>query len=214
MKPIIGLYHTTGTLESLIGYVNSTFGTPKSLMLELPPDWREHQGGLRGNDNFFYPLAEEYERRGTKIIAGDINRYVVEPPPSEWEKEFERKYIQGGEWQRANFIEQARAYFGLLDEWVKYTMKVKLNLLSPAKGRRRNEGLLNAFNEENPELTVLGDFHARYLKSHRTDVNYIHFIIDSPFYRFIHWNDKALWRRVAYDSLQASPLPRKLANAH
>lgn len=207
MKELIGLYHLDGNLERLVEFVDSRFGTPESLMLELPLDWREEKDRLT-TDNYFYTLAEEYEPRGTKIMAGDRKKYIVDPKHPDEFLEFE-KQLRNGEWQPENIVEWSNGFFGLLGEMFRYKAKLRINHLSSAKAIERNEGLLEAFNEQDPQVTIVGDEHARYLKSQRPDTHYTYFMIDSPLYHFLHMRDNVFWRKTAYDSLQVSPPSKK-----
>ncbi|MEK6946770.1 MAG: hypothetical protein AABX32_04130 [Nanoarchaeota archaeon] len=206
MGELIGLYHLDRDLESLVKFVDSKFGVPESIMLELPTNWRKHQGRLT-NEKYFHRLAEEYESRGTRIIAGDKNRHIVEPPLSEWLLDLEEK-LRNGEWNPNTLTEWSKEFFGVVGEILRYKFLLNWNMLSPSKDRIRNQGFLEAFNEENPEVIVVGDSHARYLKSERPDVHYTYFMTDSPLNHFLHARDNIFWRRVAYDSLQVSPSSR------
>ncbi len=207
MNEIIGLQHLKGSLESLVNFVDSEFGTPRSLMLELPCDWRCCKDRII-TSKYFYKLAEEYEPRGTRIIAGDRNRYVVEPLSPEWFLNFDEQ-LRKGEWHPETLVEGLKDFSGILGEILRYEIKLILNRLSPAKTQKRNEGLLEAFNEQNPDLTIVGDSHAQYLKSNRPDAHYTYFMIDSPLHHFLHMRDNIFWRTTVYDSLHISRLSKK-----
>jgi len=207
MRGLIGLYHLDRNLGRLVEFVDSRFGTPESLMLELPVDWREQKDRLT-TPNYFYTLAKEYESRGSKIIAGDRNRNLVGPVLSVEFLELE-KQIRTGEWHPKDMKEWSRDFFCVLGEPLRYKAHAKASLLSSAKRLERNKGFLEAFDTENPQLTIIGDAHAEYLKSQRTETNYIHFMIDSPQHRLLHMLDSIFWRKTAYDTLQVSPCSKK-----
>lgn len=203
MKEIIGLHHLKEDLESLVNFVDSEFGTPESLMLELPCDWRCRKDMII-TSKYFYKLAEEYGPRGTRIIAGDRNRYIVEPLLPEWFLNRDEQ-LRKGEWQPETLGEGIKGFFEILGEILRYEVKLTLNRLSPAKTQKRNEGLLEAFNEEKPGITIVGDSHAQYLKSNGPDAHYTYFMVDSPLHHFLHMRDNIFWRKVGYDSLHVSP---------
>ena len=171
-------------------------------MLELPPNWRDHKERLI-TPRYFYGLAAEYEARGTRIIAGDRNRSVVEHQLSEGFLRLEEQ-IRKNEWC-PTMTEWIGGFLYAVVELGWNKIETGINLLSPAKDRKRNEGFLNAFNEEDPQVSIVGDHHAGYLKSRRPDAHYTYFMTDSLLHHFVHVRDNLIWRRQAYDTLHISP---------
>lgn len=186
MNEIIGVMHVDWNLEKLIELIDLNFGTPKSLMLELPPNWRELKGrwkDLEGRLNklpYFFKLANEYEKRGTEIIAGDKNYYVIEPQYSKEYLEFEEK-LRKVEMHPETIKEWKKSLRIVIGELIRYNAILGWNLLHLSKHKKKNEGILEVFDETNPELTVVGGAHARFLRNHRHDIHYTFFMTDSLF---------------------------------
>ncbi len=49
------------------------------------------------------------------------------------------------------------------------------NNLSSKKRNQRDKGMLEVYLEKKPDLIIVGDYHARYLKKNNIDLNYILF---------------------------------------
>ncbi|MBI2138051.1 hypothetical protein HYU13_00545 [Candidatus Woesearchaeota archaeon] len=180
MGTIIGVLHFEKNLERLIEHIDAEYGTPRSLMLELPVDWREFRMLSRG---YFEKLAEEYERRGTRIIAGDKNHYRVEHPKlmrlfKKDEEEFRERQSDPG---RAG--EPQKDKWAAIAKMVLYMSSTFLNTVRPSNIREINLGILEAYNESNPDLAIVGCMHAKYLKKMRPDSHYTFFHSDSFFER-------------------------------
>lgn len=198
MSNVIGVLHVVGNLDRLIETIDSDFGTPESLMLELPTNWREHRERSI-EDKYFHRLADEYENRGTRIIAGDKNRYIVEPQLSKWFLDLEEK-LRKGEWNPNTLTEWSKGFFGVVGEMLKYKFLLNWNLLSPSKDRIRNKGFLEVYDESQPELTVVGCAHGRYLKNQRPDIYYTFFMTDSLIERMAFPIHYYLWCSARADS--------------
>lgn len=84
VKEIIGVYHESESLGEVEKYLQKNYPEGiKSLLLEIAPipeklinSFKSQYPGasLELTDSFFSPLARKYEKKGTKIIEGDINR--------------------------------------------------------------------------------------------------------------------------------------------
>ncbi|TKJ17050.1 hypothetical protein CEE44_00760 [Candidatus Woesearchaeota archaeon B3_Woes] len=177
MPEVIGVLHLDRNLDRLIETIDLDFGVPKSLMLELPTDWRDYRDGLI-TDGYFHRLASEYEKRGTRIIAGDNNRYIIEPHLSEWFLDFEER-VRNGEWNPDTLKDWSKGVIGFIGEMSRYNSLLNWNQLFPSKHRIRNHGFLEVYDECKPELTVVGCVHGKHLKNQRPDVNYTFFMTDS-----------------------------------
>lgn len=177
MKDVIGVLHVNRNLEHLVRFIDGRYGTPDSLMLELPSDWRDDKDRVYA-PKYFYELAKRYEERGTKIIAGDKKRDVVEPQHPQWFLDFEER-LRNDKWNPKTYREWAKGFLRLTSECLRYFSLLAWNLLSPTKHRIRNEGFLEAYDESQPDLTVVGCVHGKFLKNHRPDTNYIFFMGNS-----------------------------------
>ena len=162
MQTVIGVYHVEENREKLVDFVIENYGVPKSLMLELPTYWQELDYFKK---TYFYFLADRFKARGTRIVAGDRESDLVVP------KSFCEK-IQELESKKSVL----RKFF-----WLKYfAHEIRKNLSNTKVDRLRNISFLEAFEEENPELTIVGDDHARFIKDFCPGVEYVHFRSNTP----------------------------------
>ncbi|MBI2578799.1 MAG: hypothetical protein HYW26_03750 [Candidatus Aenigmarchaeota archaeon] len=77
---LIGVLHSSNLLDIADRSIYETCnGVPKSLLLELPINYRDFYHLFK--PNFFSQLAERYSRRGTRIIDGDIRQRFVRKGP-------------------------------------------------------------------------------------------------------------------------------------
>ncbi len=183
MGKLIGVYHHDGNIEHLIDYVLGNNGVPEKLMLELPSCWRELRGGHLARVNYyFYRIAEVFEDRGSEIIPGDICLDLIFPR-SLWEK-LDEAYSQVD----PSFAERFRT--SLLIMKARFTSQ--LNLLNPIKSGQRNKGFLKVVEEFHPDLSIVGDDHARYLKAHSPDLDYTRFRSNTLSEQFVHYTDASL----------------------
>ncbi len=171
MTDLIGLLHRERNLDKVIDFVNKKYGPPESLMLELPSDWRKNTENIGDKDTFFYVLAKEYESRGSQIIAGDLNRIVHSPPLSKKATEIEKK-IRNKDFEYETNFDGFKDLAILMSEIIRYKTIKNYNLLSSKKGEIRNSGFLTALNSSDPEVIIIGDHHAQYLKIHRPELKY------------------------------------------
>jgi hypothetical protein len=204
MTELIGLAHVPENWERLKTYLDNRYIRINSLMLEVPPNWRKLVDQDYARERFFCPLAELYEWRGTRIIAGDRNRHVIEPEMPDEFFELEKRIRLGLE---PNTLKRLKAKFKLRGNYFKYATKIDFNLMSPSKSAKRNEGFLEAVIEESPEVIIVGDAHAQYIKAQRPDIHYTYFRTNSQSlkYNWIMLMNQTAWRKVPYDQLQIYP---------
>lgn len=170
MANLIGVYHTDRNLEKLIEYVSDNYGVPSSMMLEIPPYWREViDKPLGRNNNYFFHLAKQFEDKGSRIIAGDKNFGVI--ISKDLYNKLNEVFSEGAKTFRGkvNLITR-RLFLGL-----KAKIIVETNLNNPKKSLFRNQGFLEIFEEEKPELTIIGDSHAQYIKKFYPNLDYTRF---------------------------------------
>ncbi|MDD5700371.1 MAG: hypothetical protein PHH00_04285 [Candidatus Nanoarchaeia archaeon] len=166
MQNLIGVYHVESNLERLISYVSEQHGVPKSLMLELPPYWREIKNGYIARDNnYFFKLAETFEEKGTEIIPGDTCMDLAVP------RELYDKLDYMYDKKATSFREKLDSLWLV----IKGNLAIQRYLFSPKREKLRDEGFLRAFDEGRPELTIVGDFHAEYIKRIHPEVRYTRF---------------------------------------
>lgn len=172
MNRMIGVIHLSRNLKRLMRYIDSDYGTPRSLMLEIPPDWEDrYKKGCP--DGYFYDIAVEFKNRGSRIIAGDRNRHIIEPASTQRMIDTYGRF-KGNEWNPQTFSEWVKgAYDTLIGGMVIYPLTCAKNALIPSKHRIRNQGFLEAYDETNPELTIIGAGHGRFLKHSRPEIEYI-----------------------------------------
>ena len=169
-------------IKRLIEFVDTKIGTPQSLMLEIPPEWKKVSQNLRQYVSKFFPLAEEYERRGIRVIGGDRNLYVVAPPIHDeifdLDRRFEARNFRAHKDHKVSWGEafaDVATIFIIGAYMTHYMARKGLNSLVPSKIAKRNQGLLQAFDDEHPQVAILDQKRAEYLKSQRPWVNYIPF---------------------------------------
>jgi len=147
---IIGAYHRGENLKNgLISYIDSKYPDLESMMLELPPGYKKLGESDLFPLLFFDEVASYYEEKGVHIIPGD------------------RKYLDVYGWSLDEALdkmqEDPNKYSGLL-AW-----KSLLAFFNGKLIRHRNKGLNEAFTEEQPEVSVVGGLHGKYLKNHNPD---------------------------------------------
>ena len=197
MSQLIGLLHYECNLPNLIKYIDTTFGTPKSLMLELPPDWRRYEN-QKHHLNYFMELAGEYEKRGTHIIAGDRNSYAVAARISDKFLGLEERLQTE---PNLPLPEKLKIIATLSALVVAYNLRTQFNLRVPSKVRKRNEGFVEAYDEEKPEVIVVGDEHAKFLKSQRPEVPYTYFTLKGEVFWVLDKIENPLGRSIRPDSI-------------
>ena len=161
---IIGLApHEDQFIDSVDAFVSAQYPTGlESIMVELPPSWSDpHQ---RTYVEFFSEFIRRYESRGVRIIYGDTKRGLTKP-------EKIKKY-QG-------ILTKLECGLGHLVSW-----KEKLDLtwfiistrvwdgLIKGSSRYRDRGMIQVIERENPQLIVVGGFHADYLKQRYPSARY------------------------------------------
>jgi len=172
-QTIIGVHHHEHNLGALINYVTAEYDTPKRLMLELPLYWRELKDTPITEDSYFYTLAETFEKRGSEIIAGDINHGLI-VSRSLCDRANQSLSKQADNWPDLFNLIGERLWLRLSSEII-----VRWNLLNPYKNRQRDYGMLKVLEETKPELTIVGDSHAQYITRKRPDLDYTRFRSDT-----------------------------------
>ena len=197
MTQLIGLFHYECNLPKLIEYIDANFGTPQSLMLELPPDWKRYE---RQNHhlNYFMELAKEYEKRGTHIIAGDRNSYAVAARISDRFLDLEERLQTE---PNLHLPEKLKIIATLSALVVAYNLRTQFNLRVPSKVRKRNEGFVEAYDEEKPEVVVIGDEHAKFIKSQRPEVHYAYFTLKGDLFWVLDKIENPFGRRIQPDEV-------------
>ncbi|MDD5132923.1 MAG: hypothetical protein PHD81_03700 [Candidatus Nanoarchaeia archaeon] len=167
MQHLIGVYHVNKNLDSLIKYINNKFGIPKTLMLELPPFWKEvKEGFLAKNNKYFEEIAKEFERKGSRIIAGDASFEIIFP--RKLYDEYDNIFTTNPD----NLSDKLKLIGQGTITILKAIKKVELNLRNKRLCEIRDIGFLNTFLSEKPELTVVGDAHAQYIASKIPNLDY------------------------------------------
>ena len=145
---LIGVCHNKDCLNEVCKYISQAYPNgPKSLMVELPPNWPElsrrdfedyFDCGIE--ENFFDKVALIYERKGTKIIYSDKERKISE---------------------------------SLFEELCKF-LKYNFNRFA---ARRRNKAMIEVIKKEKPEVVIAGRSHTNYFKKIFPDAYYVAFEI-------------------------------------
>lgn len=160
MGKLIGVYHVRKNLTNLIRYILENEGLPKKVMLELPLNWREIKDTALLTDSYFFALARFLEHNGSEVIAGDIYNH------------YDKKLIN----KENNFIlkgiNSLKDVANILVLCLKDYSRYCYNNLNLIRRKQRNKGFLEIFDETGPDMTIVGDMHAKYLKSARPYLDY------------------------------------------
>jgi hypothetical protein len=130
---------------------------PESLMLELPPWYSENQSTCFGVP-FFFAFEKVYKDKGTRIVYGDSCRAV----PSERLRKIQRKDYT------------FKDYFSYLN----YVMKELASaVINPWFLRKREKAMLEVIERENPQVGLVGRYHADYIKKKMPGVRYVALVL-------------------------------------
>lgn len=165
MQSIIGVYHDERNLDVLIDHIIIRHGTPKEVMLELPIYWREVRDKPVARTDYFYKIAETFEKRGSIIIPGDINHNLI--VSRKLYDMIDDEYSQKADTNLEKISLLKRRLLALIAE-----ATVSYNLWSEKKCEQRNEGFLRVFEETKPLLTIIGNAHAQYIMKKFPDLDY------------------------------------------
>ncbi|HLC85645.1 MAG TPA: hypothetical protein VJH22_07700 [Candidatus Nanoarchaeia archaeon] len=142
---IVGVAHQDHLYPRIVEFLAQRYPSASSAMLEILPDWREYKG-------FFPDLARCLEARGARIIAGDLKYWdVFEPAQS---SKLERLVDDDKELKTMARIAGAAVDGRLLKD--------------------RNESMNSVYQQEHPDLTVVGARHAKYLKQKNPGARFIY----------------------------------------
>src|SRR3989344_2493453 len=141
---------------------------PKSLMLELPEWCSESTGSLI--DPFFDVIKNIYEEKGSKIIYGDLLR--ISP--------------------NKRLLSLKKEDYKLMDylSYANYVVKeLALFLRNPFFLKKRDKKMLEVIEKENPQVAVVGTYHANYIKKMMPHVRYVaHSLPDTNIlFRFLNY---------------------------
>jgi hypothetical protein len=161
---VVGISHIGDPLV-VARIVEEEFGVPEKLMLELPDDWED----ALLDEVYFREIAKYFREQGTKtIIAGDPGRYDMSPIQKPWYKWLLNKMhgaAADGDYSVAvlwSYISYALYYLHL---------EYYHNFYSFINNRRYKM-FVDVFKREQPELTIVGDLHAKDIKQHDPDTVY------------------------------------------
>jgi len=162
---IIGVLHKIEIYEPVVDYIDTKYPNLENVMLELVPNYEEI------SENIFFPffgeLANHYKSRGTHVIPGD------------------RKYWDIGGVSvdeilkiRANNPIEAQTLLNLIG----------LKIRTKKAIRERNIDMNLVFQEEKPEVTVVGGGHGTYLKKHNPE-EYLSFFMEKSDNKYPRYQD-------------------------
>lgn len=159
---ILGVAHKDERANEDYNYIVSH--KPKKVLLELDPV-------LKLRDSYFNViknrLLEEKSCRGIEVIEGDIYLHEFVPEVFYYEKE--------------EAIEKFRRFSE--NERNKIVWNMVKKVYSPRSINRRNEGLIKEIYETNPDLVVVGAFHAPSIKKKFKDAD-LEFLYKGDFYDY------------------------------
>lgn len=151
-REIIGVNHEGEKLrDAVLNYVDSKHPNLKKIMLELAPSYEI----THSNDSFFTHMAKHYQEKDVEVIIGDRKHWNVLGSSLEEILDMHKN-------------NPLKLYF-----------KTKLGL---CKGffngklfKDRNQDMNILFNEQKPEVTIVGGFHAKYLKEKNPETHFSYF---------------------------------------
>ena len=150
---LVGLIHDLDYIYPIQKYLDKTFKSIDSLMLELPPEIKHEK-----HHEFFLRLKDTYSKRGIKIIYGDIN--CVEPS-----QEFMANLSEMiGTRKKMNSNKFGKLCSIMSEMMVLYWD----NFYS----KKRDEGMLKSIYDNNPDLIIVGSAHGDYLKTKIPELKY------------------------------------------
>lgn len=174
---IIGVQHVRGIERAVMDYLDRKYPSLQNLMLELPPGYdvlKSHKLA----PPFFTKLADYYQERGVRIIPGDRlywNQYclsgeeVVEAVEKNGRAGF-RALCREGKRRREEAIKKINEEIDREDGWW-----VDFGWCLERIMHDRNRDMHKLFRKENPEVSVMGGGHARYLKQRNPAVYFSYF---------------------------------------
>ena len=154
---IIGVTHCGNNLRNeVIKHIEKNHPNLESLMLELTPGMEVMPSG------WFEDMAEHFDKKGTRIIKGDIGRLKL--------------YGCNTAEELTDLMENHTLKF--IGKELHLISKIGAHLMLPWKTRflEIRDGEMNkVYEEEKPEVVVVGGMHANYLKQKNPEVHYTFF---------------------------------------
>lgn len=151
-RAILGVSHIGEFKDDVIRYIDANHPEFESIMLELPPGWegmQEYDFITKKKDPFFKPIAEYYQDKGRKIVVGDTAyRDILKPLEA---------HIDGNQ-NTKELLRYFYTFTGFLDGRVI---------------KNRNEAMQKVFQEEQPDITLVGGMHAKYLKKQNQEIHFV-----------------------------------------
>lgn len=187
MQTIIGTCHTPNSVDEMCEYILDNYGIPKTIMLELSKE--EYS---LNSDRYFEYVAKFFEEQGSTIIFDDV--------PFKGDISIIKHY--SGFHQFAVTSSSTASFAKLLLEVIKYYTMNFVNFfyilyIVLFKNKTRNEFMLNTFLEKKPDLTLLGNAHAKFLKNKLKDNDNIKF----EYYYYCPTSERELWVYAIKESL-------------
>ena len=167
---IIGVIHEEGNvnlIDAVLTYIDARYPNLHSIMLETPPDYEYFQKHGWNVPMWFSDVAEYYKLKRVRIIHGDIKRGELMGKSSEEVLEILQRDL--AEYNRLFSFGMCKGFFNG-------------NLL-----RNRNKGLDSMFQQEKPEVSVVGAVHGKYLKKRHPETYFSYFKVPSLIDRLWDW---------------------------
>lgn len=171
MTKLIGTNTNYSQLPLFKKILNKEFEGIEKVMLQLPQDWSNYKKTFNQHE-YFYELAKNFEDKNKIIIPGDLNHYSQYPHPSEKKISIEKKinFMQGNpEYGVGNLLKEILRWY---PQEIKEDCSIIRYSFSPKRAQQRKDGFLNAYDIFQPELIIVGDKFAKYLKQQRENIDY------------------------------------------
>ncbi len=168
MKEIIGVYHSGKKVkDAVITYITKNHPNLESLMLELPENWKDVFFRYKLDDDFFLPLALNYsEQSNVKVIAGDCLHYEIDGGFENFISEL--YFIKNLPYKKQNL----RKHYETIKLAMLYEIRDMKSMLNGKFIHDRNIDMARIAMEQDPEVVVLGNVHASFLKQFFPEAKY------------------------------------------